>query len=102
MGVNCERAQHSVVEGLPVRIPLRPCHCRCVLGQDTSPTLPGMNVSECLVVVGGIVGAIWQPRLCLKNGFCMRFEMTLCYERRYIVQAIIIITKSCYSLLLYH
>ena len=41
-------------------------HGLCVLGQDTSPTLPRVNVCDCcmfeVVVVGGPVGAEWQRR----------------------------------------
>ena len=43
------------------------CHGCCVLGQDTLPTLPCVNVSDCCmfeVVVEVAVGAEWQPPFC--------------------------------------
>ena len=46
-------------------LPCHLCHGRGVLGQDTSPTLPHVNVYDCCMcegVVGGAVGAEWQPR----------------------------------------
>ena len=36
-------------------------HGRCVLGQDTLPTLPRVNVYDCCMV-GGAICAEWQPR----------------------------------------
>lgn len=42
-------ANSPIKEGLAGQILLHICICGCVLGQDTSPTLPPMNVSECLV-----------------------------------------------------
>ena len=48
-----------------VRSPARPIgHGRCVLGQDTSPTLPHVNVYDCCmfeVVDGEAIGIGWQP-----------------------------------------
>ena len=43
------------------------CHGRRVLGQDTYPSLPRVDVYDCcmfVVVVGGAVGAEWQPHVC--------------------------------------
>lgn len=38
------------------------CHDRCVLWQDTLPTLSHVNVYVFDMEVGGGVGAEWQPR----------------------------------------
>ena len=52
---------------LRVKLQSNPCHlCHgpCVLGKDTSPTLPYVNVYNCCmfqVVDRGAVGAEWQP-----------------------------------------
>ena len=35
------------LEGQRVRVGCQLCHSRCVLGQDTSPTLPRVNVYDC-------------------------------------------------------
>ena len=45
--------------------PCHLCHGRCFHWQDTLPTLPRVNVSDCCmreVVVRGALGAEWQPR----------------------------------------
>ena len=40
------------------------CQGRCVLGQDTSPTLPHVNVYDCCMFEVVVGGAEWQPCSC--------------------------------------
>ena len=67
------------------------CHGSCVLGQDTSPTLPRVNVSDCcifVVVVRGAVGAEW----CAFRQTC---QSTLGVLKSAIqIQSIIIVIKA--------
>ena len=59
------RAGRPVFGGSAVRsLPGQLLHGCCVLGQDTSPTLPCVNVCDCCMfeVVGGPVDAERQPR----------------------------------------
>lgn len=45
-----------IVRETAVQTSPHPSLCRCVLGQNTLPTLPHLNVSDCSVVV---IGAFW-------------------------------------------
>ena len=64
-GGSGDKAGRPTFGGSAVRsLPGQHFHSRCVLGQDTSTTLPRVNVYDCCmfeVVVGEPVGAVWQP-----------------------------------------